>query len=198
MPISTGAASSTGRAGRRCRGRRAGLELLLEERGAEALGRVSSRLEVLLEELAVEHVDRRPWPARRETPSFRRAITVSQRTRQSPRPRVQVGMTCACIMIGTNTSTASPTSTPWNPGGATPTTVIGWPFTLHRPADHARVGAETARPEAVARARPRGCAPGVRSSSGVKSRPAAGRGRASRRTCRRRGRRRRSPSGCRR
>jgi hypothetical protein len=36
-----------------------------------------------------------------ETPSFRRAMTVSHRVRQSPMPRVQVGSTWACIMSGT-------------------------------------------------------------------------------------------------
>ena len=100
-------------------------------------------------------------------------MTVSQRTRHSPIPRDQVGITWGCIMIGTKTSTDSPTSTPWNPGGPIPTTVMGWPFT--RTAWPTTLGSPPKRRAQKPWLRTTtGWPPGTRSSSGVSSRPAAG------------------------
>ena len=105
---------------------------------------------------------------------MRRAITVSHRTRQSPRPRFHVGITCGSIIKGTYTSADSPTSIPWKPGGPTPTTAIGWPLTSTL-WPTTRGSAPNRRVQNPWPSTTTGCAPGVRSSSSLRRRPAAGR-----------------------
>ena len=62
-----------------------------------------------------------------EIPGFRRARIFSQRARRSVRPS-QVGVTSRFMAMGTNTSGFSPESTPRNPAGAMPITIMGWPL----------------------------------------------------------------------
>lgn len=53
------------------------------------------------------------------------ASRLIQRLPRSSR-RLPPGMTVGCSPMGIQRSKRNPDSPPWNPGGATPTTVIGW------------------------------------------------------------------------
>ena len=109
----------------------------------------------------------------RVTPGRSRPNTLTHRLSRSSSP-FQPGVIWAFIIIGTNTSVGRPSSTPSKPGAVTPTIVYGCPFTvIERPTAEGSAPNRVAQNEWLSTAA--ACPPGARSSSSVKSRPAAAR-----------------------